>query len=181
MNRPRRDPADSLWSPDRRALTVGLVLTITLVAFEALAVSTVMPIVGARARGLELYGWVFTAFFLGSLIGIVVVGGLIDRRGLALPFAVGLALFAIGLLVGGLAPSMQVLVGGALRPGPRRRGDPADRLRRDRAEPAGAPPAADVRDAVDRLGPARGHRARRSPGPSASSSAGATSSSACCR
>jgi hypothetical protein len=34
---------DGLWSPNRRALTIGLVLTITLVAFEALAVSTVMP------------------------------------------------------------------------------------------------------------------------------------------
>ena len=110
MNLPRRDPADSLWRADRRALTVGLVLTITLVAFEALAVSTVMPIAARELGGLELYGWVFSAFMLGSLIGIVVVGGLIDRRGLALPFAVGLSLFAIGLLIGGLAPSMQVLV-----------------------------------------------------------------------
>jgi len=49
---------------------VGLVLTITLVAFEALAVSTVMPIVARELNGIELYGWVFTAFMLGSLIGI---------------------------------------------------------------------------------------------------------------
>ena len=110
MDLPRRDPADSLWRPDRRALTLGLVLTITLVGFEALAVSTVMPIVADELGGLELYGWVFSAFFLGSLIGIVVVGGAIDRGGLALPFAAGLGLFAIGLLAGGLAPSMPVLV-----------------------------------------------------------------------
>jgi hypothetical protein len=45
MNVPARDPSDSLWSPERRALTIGLVLTITLVGFEALAISTVMPIV----------------------------------------------------------------------------------------------------------------------------------------
>lgn len=102
---------DGLWSADRRALTIGLVLTITLVAFEALAVSTVMPTVARELAGLELYGWVFSAFFLGSLVGIVVVGGAIDTRGLALPFALGLGLFAIGLLVGGLAPSMPVLVG----------------------------------------------------------------------
>jgi len=111
MNLPRRDPADSLWRPDRRALTLGLVLTITLVGFEALAISTVMPIVARELGGLELYGWVFSAFFLGSLIGIVVVGGAIDRGGLAVPFATGLGLFAIGLLAGGLAPSMAVLVG----------------------------------------------------------------------
>jgi MFS family permease len=103
-------PKDGLWSPDRRALTVGLVLTITLVAFEALAISTVMPQVARELGGIELYGWVFSAFFLGSLIGIVVVGGAINRRGLALPFALGLGLFGIGLLVGGLATSMPMLV-----------------------------------------------------------------------
>jgi MFS family permease len=101
---------DSLWRPDRRALTVGLVLTITLLAFEALAISTVMPIVVRELGGLEWYGWVFSAFFFGALIGIVVVGGIIDRGGLAIPFAVGLSLFGIGLLVGGLTPSMAVLV-----------------------------------------------------------------------
>ena len=110
---PARAPIeDGLFSPHRRALTVGLVLTITLVAFEALAVSTVMPIVARELGGMELYGWVFTAFFLGSLIGIAVVGGLIDRGGLGRPFAAGLGLFAIGLLVGGLAPTMEVLVVG---------------------------------------------------------------------
>jgi MFS family permease len=40
-----------------------------------------------------------------------VVGGLIDRRGLGGPFAVGIGLFATGLIIGGLAPSMEVLVG----------------------------------------------------------------------
>ncbi|MBI3749553.1 MAG: MFS transporter [Chloroflexi bacterium] len=105
---PRR--ADGLWSPQRRSLTIGLVLTITLVAFEALAISTIMPRVALELNGIELYGWVFTSFLLGSLIGIVVVGGAIDRRGLALPFGIGLGLFAIGLLVGGLAPSMPILV-----------------------------------------------------------------------
>ena len=108
--RPRTRPT-ACGAPDRRALTLGLVLTITLVGFEALAISTVMPIVAKELGGLELYGWVFSAFFLGSLIGIVVVGGAIDRGGLAVPFAAGLGLFAIGLLIGGLAPSMPILVG----------------------------------------------------------------------
>ncbi len=101
---------DGLWSPRRRVLTGGLVLTITLVAFEALAVSTVLPIVAEELGGKELYGWVFSAFFLGSLIGIAVVGGTVDRGALGRPFALGLALFGIGLLIGGLAPSMEILV-----------------------------------------------------------------------
>ena len=106
------DDGRGLWTAGRRNLTAGLVLTVTLVAFEALAVSTIMPIVARELGNLELYGWVFTSFMLGSLIGIVVVGGIIDRRGLGLPFAVGIALFAVGLIIGGLAPSMEVLVAG---------------------------------------------------------------------
>ena len=103
---------DGLWSPHRRALSLGLVFTITLIAFEALAVGTVMPAVAKELKGLELYGWAFAAFFLGDLVGIVVAGGLIDRTGLARPFVGGLTLFALGLTVCGLAPSMQVLVAG---------------------------------------------------------------------
>jgi len=103
---------DSLWSPARRPLTVGLVLTITLVASEALAVTTAMPIVARDLGGLELFGWVFSAFFLGSLIGISVVGGLIDERGMVLPFVGGLVLFGIGLLICGLAASMETIVVG---------------------------------------------------------------------
>ncbi|MBI2763706.1 MAG: MFS transporter [Chloroflexi bacterium] len=109
-----RHRPDSLWTPGRRPLTVGLVLTITLVAAEALAVSTAMPIVARELGGLELYGWVFSAFFLGSLIGITVVGGLIDERGVVLPFVIGLGLFAVGLLVAGLATSMPMVVVGRL-------------------------------------------------------------------
>src|SRR2546423_10110682 len=109
---------DGLWSPPRRTLTLGLVLTITLVAFEALAVSTIMPKVANDLGDIALYGWVFTAFFLGSLLGIVLVGGIIDRGGLVRPFLAGLTLFSIGLLIGGLAPSMPVLLGARVLPGP---------------------------------------------------------------
>jgi MFS family permease len=112
LDDPHARPAvgDGVWSPVRRRLTLGLVLTITLVAFEALAISTVMPVVADDLGGLSLYGWVFSGFFLGNLLGIVTAGQSADARGTAFPFAVGLALFAAGLLVGGLAPSMGVLV-----------------------------------------------------------------------
>jgi MFS family permease len=97
---------DERW----RGLTVGLVLNVTFVAFEALAVATIMPIVSADLGGISLYGWVFSAFLLADLVGIVLAGELADRFGPAIPFGIGLALFAVGLLIGGLAPSMLVLV-----------------------------------------------------------------------
>lgn len=102
-----------LWAPHRRRLSLGLVLTVTLVASEALAVGTVMPLVARDLGGFDLYGWVFSAFFLAQLVGTVSAGVLIDRRGsLARPMAVGLVCFAVGLLAGGLAPEMSVLIVG---------------------------------------------------------------------
>ena len=104
--------ADGLWSPQRRALTVGLVLTITFIASEALAVVTIMPLVARDLHGLSLYGWVFSAFMLGNILGIVAAGRQADRYGPARPFLAGLVLFGAGLTIAGLAPSMAVLVAG---------------------------------------------------------------------
>jgi MFS family permease len=106
-----------LMAPQQRALTVGLVLTITFVASEALAVVTVMPVVARDLGGLRLYGWVFSGFMLGSVLGIVAAGREADRRGPALPFVAGVVLFGSGLAVAGLAPSMGVLVAGRVLQG----------------------------------------------------------------
>src|SRR5690349_5448451 len=109
--------APGLWAPQRRALTTGLVLTITFVASEALAVVTVMPVVVRDLGGLRLYGWVFSAFMLGSVLGIVLAGRETDRRGPAVPFLVGVVMFGAGLAIAGLAPSMWVMVGGRVLQG----------------------------------------------------------------
>lgn len=101
---------DGLWAPERRALTIGLVLTVTFIASEALAVITVMPLVSHDLKGLSLYGWVFSIFMLASLIGIVVAGRDADRHGPARPYVAGLVLFGTGLVVAGLAPTMPILV-----------------------------------------------------------------------
>jgi len=106
-----------LWAPQRRALTTGLVLTITFVASEALAVVTVMPVVARDLGGLRLYGWVFSGFMLGSVVGIVAAGREADRRGPAVPFVAGVVMFGSGLAVAGLAPSMGVLVAGRVMQG----------------------------------------------------------------
>ena len=99
-----------LWAPEHRALVVGLVLTITLVASEALAVVTIMPDVEDDLGGLAFYGWVFSGFMVASLVGIAYAGPLADERGPAPPFLAGLVLFSVGLIAGGLAPTMPALV-----------------------------------------------------------------------
>ena len=102
----------SPFDKDHVLLTLGLVLTVATVAFETLAIATVLPAVVAELGGLPLYGWAFSAFLLAQLVAIVVAGLAADKRGPGLPFAIGVILFSAGLLVGGLAPSMEVLIAG---------------------------------------------------------------------
>jgi len=98
--------------PIGRLLRVGLVLLITLVALEAMSVATVMPVVEQDLGDLALYGWTFSAFFLGGLVGVVVASSAADRMAPWIPVACALVVFVAGLTVAGLAPSMLVLVMG---------------------------------------------------------------------
>jgi MFS family permease len=98
------------WDRQHRFLLIGVVCLVTVVAFEATAVSTVMPVVEEDLGDLWLYGWVFSAFYLGTLVGVVVGGRAVDRVRPIGPMMIGVATFALGLVVGGLAPSMIVLV-----------------------------------------------------------------------
>lgn len=106
----RSTPREGLLAPERAGLTVGLVLVVTMAAFEGLAVATVLPTAERDLGGLGLYGLIFVSYMVFSLGGILLAGRLTDRRGLAAPFAAGLALFAAGLVIGGLAPSMAALI-----------------------------------------------------------------------
>src|SRR6266545_2420456 len=101
---------EGIWAGPNRWLTIGLVLTVVGAAFEALAVATTLPATVRDLGGLALYGWAFSAFMLTNLIGITVAGDEADRHGPARPYAVGVALFALGLLVAGLAPNMVVVI-----------------------------------------------------------------------
>src|SRR5829696_7652493 len=87
-----------------------MVMAITMNAFEAMAVATAMPAVAADLQGDALYGAAFSAYMLANLVAIVAAGEQADRRGPAVPFIGGLVVFAVGLVVAGIAPSMLVVV-----------------------------------------------------------------------
>ena len=108
---------ESIWGPKLGKLTAGLLITIVAGAFEALAVATVLPDTVDDLGGLNYYGWILASFTLANLIGIVVAGSEIDRQGMVPPFLVGIGCFAVGLLIGGLAPTMPVLILGRISQG----------------------------------------------------------------
>ena len=103
-------PAESIFAARFRATTVGVLLLMTIIAFEAMAVATALPTAAHKLHGLASYGWAFTGFLLTSVIGMVVSGIRSDRRGPRLPLGLGLLLFVVGLVVAGLAGSMWLLI-----------------------------------------------------------------------
>jgi MFS family permease len=91
-----------------------MVTLVSLAAFEAVAVTTAMPTVVRALDGLALYALAFGGAFAASIVGMVVSGGQSDRLGPRRPLWTGVACFALGVLIAGLAPNMWTLVVGRL-------------------------------------------------------------------
>lgn len=95
-----------------RVITVGIVVLVSLVAFEAIAVASAMPVVGAALDAGASYTLAFSLFLTMTLLGTVVGGTWCDQRGARTPILSGLALFAGGLVVCGTATTLaQLLLG----------------------------------------------------------------------
>ncbi len=103
---------DSSGVLDRRhrLTTLGLVTLVTFVAFESMAVATVLPTAVAELDGLAWYGWPFTAFLVAQVVGMVVGGDVGDRRGARVALLWGVGVFAVGLVASGLAVDMALFV-----------------------------------------------------------------------
>lgn len=114
---PSQPPRERLLSPTYAATTVGMFALCAFVAFEATAVTTVMPTVADRLDGVGLYALSFAAPLASGVVGMVAAGGVADRRGPAVPLLVALVLFSAGLVVCGSAASMEVLVAGRVLQG----------------------------------------------------------------
>lgn len=106
-------PPDAGGVPvSRRALAIGICTTVVAIAFESIAVATAMPVAARDLDGLDYYAWAFSAFVIGMLFATVVAGRLSDRIGPGKPLFVGMAIFAVGLVVAGTAEHMLQLIGG---------------------------------------------------------------------
>lgn len=101
---------ERVLAPAHRRLTLGIVAVTVLVAFEAMAVTTAMPVAARDLQGLEAYAWAFSGFLSASLFGMVLAGEWSDRSGPRLPYLVGVGGFAGGLLLAGTAATMTTFV-----------------------------------------------------------------------
>ncbi|MFE3141055.1 MFS transporter [Streptomyces scopuliridis] len=96
--------------PEHRALSIGIVSVVLLIAFEATAVGTAMPVAARELHGIPLYAFAFSAYFTTSLFAMVLSGQWADRSGPLAPLATGISAFGAGLLLSGTAGTMWLFI-----------------------------------------------------------------------
>ena len=90
--------------------TVGIMLTLLLVALDQTVVGTAMPRIIADLNGLSVYAWVTTAYLVASTVVVPVSGKLGDMFGRKPFVLVGMVGFMIGSWLSGLSQSMPELI-----------------------------------------------------------------------
>lgn len=93
-----------------RALSIGIVSVVLLIAFEATAVGTAMPVAARELDGVSLYAFAFSGYFTTSLFGMVLAGQWSDRRGPLGALTGGIGAFAAGLMLSGTAGTMWLFI-----------------------------------------------------------------------
>jgi MFS family permease len=101
---------ETVLSRAYRALSVGIVSVVLLIAFEATAVGTAMPVAARELDGVALYAFAFSGYFTTSLFGMVLAGQWSDRRGPLGALTTGIGAFAAGLLLAGTATTMWLFI-----------------------------------------------------------------------
>jgi MFS family permease len=104
------EQGDGVLGRAHRALSVGIVSVVLLIAFEATAVGTAMPVAARELDGVALYAFAFSGYFTTSLFGMVLAGQWSDRRGPLGALTTGIGAFAAGLVVAGTAQAMWVFI-----------------------------------------------------------------------
>ncbi|ETT69629.1 MFS transporter [Paenibacillus sp. FSL R7-277] len=93
-----------------RALTIGIILAVTTVAFEGLAVVTIAPSLAQKLNGLHLYGWIFSSFLLAQILGTMIIGARINKHGLFASFGLSILFFVIGIVIAATSVNMITLI-----------------------------------------------------------------------
>lgn len=100
--------------PEHRLLTLALLALVTIIAFEAMAISTAMPDIATELHALRSYGLAFSFMLTAELLGIVLAGVWSDRSGALPPLLTGTALLALGSALAGVSITFPMLLLGRI-------------------------------------------------------------------
>jgi EmrB/QacA subfamily drug resistance transporter len=94
----------------RPFVLVAMVLGAFMGAIEATIVATALPSIAAGIGGFSLYSWVFSSFLLMQAVSVPIFGKVSDLLGRKPAFIAGVAIFLLGSVLCGFAPTMGTLV-----------------------------------------------------------------------
>jgi EmrB/QacA subfamily drug resistance transporter len=98
-------------SPRQRVTVIGAtLLALFLGALDALVVSAAMPTIIADLGGLQLYSWVYSAYFLARAVSLPIFGKLADLFSNRRLFIASILLFMASSAAAGCAVNMVILI-----------------------------------------------------------------------
>jgi len=112
---PSRTPGP--LSTQYAAVTVSMLVLVTIVAFESLAVSTAMPTAAVDLHAVRSYGLAFSVMLTAQLLGIVLAGVWADRSGPLPGTFAGQLLFGVGSAICGSSSHLGVFLTGRVLTG----------------------------------------------------------------
>jgi len=89
----------------------GVAMTVSIAAFDATIISTILPRVAQALDGMALYAWAGTGYFLACSVSILIFGRLGDLYGRKRLMLLSLILVGLGSALSGLSQSMGQLIG----------------------------------------------------------------------
>lgn len=95
-------------------VSIGMCALIMLAAFEALAVTTIMPAISRELDGRGLYAFAFAGPLAVSVVGMVLAGAWCDRGSPRNALFASIGFFVVGLSIAGTAQTMWIFVAGRL-------------------------------------------------------------------
>ena len=108
----QRSPVEGPLGRSYLEVTLAVLALVTIVAFEAMAVSTAMPAVARELDAVRSYGFAFSVMLTTQLLGIVLAGVWSDRSGPMVGAVTGQALLAGGAAMCGFATNLPVFLAG---------------------------------------------------------------------
>jgi MFS family permease len=102
--------ARSVFDRSLLAITVPILSTVSLAAFDAVAVIAALPEITADLGRVDAVSWIVTSFLLTSAVATLAAGPLVDTFGLRATFRVTVLVFLAASVACALATDMWLLV-----------------------------------------------------------------------
>lgn len=99
-----------LKQTNRKYVTVGLLVAVTLAAIEGTIITTATPTITSDLSGVNLMSWIFAAYMLAMTVTTPIYGKLSDLYGRKNLLIFGILMFVLGSILCGFAQNMGQLI-----------------------------------------------------------------------